>query len=111
MTITTATEPDAKKTGNAIIGERIHTLMWREGRTQAQLAILLGVDQGSVSKRLKGRTQWSAIEVQTAAAWLGVPVTDLMPEIELAPRPEGPDEGPGGAPSRTRTYDLRIKSP
>lgn len=32
-----------------------------------------------------------------------------MPEVELLP--DGEDDGTAGAPSRTRTYDLRIKSP
>ena len=37
--------PDPKRRGNAWIGERVHTLMWRSGRTQTQLASVLGVDE------------------------------------------------------------------
>lgn len=40
--------PDPAKQGNALIGERVHTLMWRSGRTQKQLATILNVDQGSI---------------------------------------------------------------
>ena len=97
-----------KRQGNAVIGERVHTLMWRSSRTQKQLASLLNVDQGAVSNRLRGKTAWSAMEVLSVAAWLGVPVTDLMPEVELVLLPPDGDDGGLSAPSRARTEDLRI---
>lgn len=80
---------------NTIIGERVHTHMWRSGRTQKQLSALLGVTQGAVSNRLRGKTMWSASEILAVAAWIDVPVTDLMPEMEIV-GPNGPDD-PGGA--------------
>lgn len=64
MIMTTAIDStDAKKVANAIIGEKIHQLMWRQKRSQKALGELLGVDQGSISKRLRGKTLWSASEV------------------------------------------------
>lgn len=93
MTSTPNEVPDPVKQGNALIGERVHTLMWRAGRTQKQLAEILNVDQGSISNRLHGKTNWSAVDVSVVAQWLGVPVTDIMPEVELG---EDPPE-PGGA--------------
>ncbi len=102
--------PDPKKQGNALIGERVHTLMWRAGRTQKQLAAVLNVDQGSVSNRLRGKTVWSAVDLAAVAAWLEVPITDLLPEVELEP-PDPNDGGKASAPTRARTWDLRIKSP
>ncbi len=110
MSIELVDAPDPKRQGNAVIGERVHTLMWRTGRTQKQLAAVLNVDQGSISNRLKGKTAWTVVDLLAAAAWLDVPVTDLMPEVELTPG-DGDDGGAAGAPSRARTYDLRIKSP
>jgi transcriptional regulator with XRE-family HTH domain len=100
---------DPIRQGNTLIGERIHQLMWRNGLTQKQLGNLLGVDQGSVSKRLRGKTDWAATEVAVAAAWLAVPITDLIPEVEICP--PDPSDGGAGAPSRTRTCDLRIIRP
>lgn len=94
---------------NVLIGEHIHTLMWRAGKTQSQLASLLGVDQGSVSRRLRGNREWSAYEIAVTAAWLGVTPGDLMPQIEVDP--PDPNDGVAGAPTRARTWDLRIKSP
>ncbi len=44
-----------------------------------------------------GKTEWSAWEVVVTAEWLDVPVTDLMPEVELL-TPGGDDWGASGAP-------------
>lgn len=104
-------DADPKRRANAWIGERVHTLMWRAGRTQKQLAQVLNIDQGSVSNRLRGKTAWTVIDLLAVATWLDVPVADLMPEIELLPDDEDDDDSPNSAPTRTRTWDLRIKRP
>ncbi|QFG10055.1 immunity repressor [Mycobacterium phage IdentityCrisis] len=103
-------EVDVVARATAAIGERVHTLMWRSGRTQKQLAAVLNVNQGSISNRLRGKTEWSAIDIAVTAAWLGVEPAELMPEVELLPD-DGGDGGAAGAPTRARTWDLRIKSP
>ncbi|QBI97722.1 immunity repressor [Gordonia phage Dogfish] len=100
-----------KRAANSIIGERVHTLMWRQRRTQKELGALLGVDQASISKRLKGDTNWSAFELAATAAWLGESVMALLPEIEVVGPNDDPDTPAGGAPTRARTWDLRITSP
>ena len=110
--MTTAIESaDPKKAANEVIGERIHTLMWREKRAQRELGALLGVDQASISKRLRGKTNWTAVEVAAVATWLNVSVAELVPEIEVVGPNDDPDTPAGGAPTRARTWDLRIKSP
>lgn len=116
MTILNDIAQDPKKLGNALIGERVHTLMWREKRTQAELAAVLNVDQGSISNRLRGKTTWSAFEVAAVAAWLGVSVEELMPEVEV--EPPDPNEGgwggdpdEDGAPRRSPIVGLRIIRP
>jgi plasmid maintenance system antidote protein VapI len=68
-----------KQQGNVLIGEHVRTLMCRTGHTQTELAAILHIDQGSVSKRLCGKTAWSALEIAIVATWLGVSVTDLLP--------------------------------
>ena len=110
MTMTMIDHEDPKRRGNALIGERIHTLMWRHSRTQTELAAILYVDQGSVSNRLRGKTAWSAMEIAAVAAWLSIPITDLLPEVEMTD-PLEPDDGGVGAPTRARTWDLRISIP
>lgn len=98
--------PDPVKQGNVIIGERVHTLMWRSGRTQVQLAAVLNVDQGSISNRLRGKTNWSAVEVCAVARWLQVPVAEIMPEVELDDPPE-----PGGGGYRVVGLPPHIQPP
>jgi transcriptional regulator with XRE-family HTH domain len=110
MTITVTGTVDPKKRVTSMIGERVHTLMWRAGRTQKQLAAILQVSQGSVSDRLRGKTEWSAIDIAVTAAWLGVRTEDLVPEVELSPD-DGDDTPAAGAPTRARTWDLRIIKP
>lgn len=92
----------AKRVGNAYIGERVHTLMWRTGRSQRQLAEILNVDQGSVSNRLRGKTQWSALELLAVATWLDVPVTDLLPDPDFGGTSLGVE---GQTPPLTRGSD------
>ncbi|WP_319458299.1 helix-turn-helix transcriptional regulator, partial [Mycobacterium sp. RTGN3] len=99
---------DPAKRSNVLIGAEVHRLMWVGRRTQAQLAEMLGVDQGSVSKRLRGKTEWAAWEVAVTAAWLGVEPADLIPPIDLHPDDGGDDDGGSSAPTRARTWDLRI---
>ncbi|WP_104183182.1 helix-turn-helix domain-containing protein [Mycobacterium avium] len=111
MTITATDEVDPKRRATGIIGERVHTLMWRAGRTQKQLAAILQIGQGSVSDRLRGKTEWSAIDIAVTAAWLGVTPESLMPTVELLPDDGGDDGGAAGAPTRARTWDLRIIRP
>lgn len=74
-------EPDADD--DVLIGERIHTEMWRARVPQTQLAQALGLDQAAVSRRLRGRTAWKASEVRRAAALLGVTVASLLPPDPL----------------------------
>jgi transcriptional regulator with XRE-family HTH domain len=76
--------------------------MWRRGYTQKQLAAILNVDQGSISNRLHGKTNWTAVEVSVVANWLGVPLTDIMPAVELGD-PLKPD-GAGGPARRRASY-------
>ena len=97
---------DPKRLANSLIGERVHTLMWRRGHTQRQLAAILGVDQGSISNRLHGKTTWSAIEVVAVATWLDEPVTDLLAGLPGGP---GPDPGPGGGRSTDKPVGLSTR--
>lgn len=101
---------DPKKRTTTVIGERIHTLMWRSGRTQTQLARILKIDQGAVSNRLRGKTQWDAWEVAVTAAWLGVQVNDLIPEMELDPPTANPNIGGDDAPD-SGSWEVRINRP
>ena len=109
MTVELIDEVDPKKRVTTLVGERVHALMWSGRRTQKQLAAILGIDQSAVSARLRGKTEWSVVDLIVTAEWLGVPPADLLPNVEVSPGDDDP--GAVGAPTRARTWDLRIKSP
>ncbi len=50
MMIETNDASNPKRLGNALIGERIHTLMWRQGRTQKTKTAPSREGQGRVSE-------------------------------------------------------------
>lgn len=61
--------------------------MARMGVTQVQLAAHLDMAQAAVSRRLTGATPWRIDELQAVAAFLGVPVTTLLPTEARTPSP------------------------
>lgn len=67
--------------GNAAVrvGERIHTVMWRERVSQADLASVIGVSQSTLSKKLRGRVPITVAELVAIAEALGVEPGDLLP--------------------------------
>lgn len=71
---------------NKEIGRRVHGLMRQKFYTHEQLADRLGITRQQVSKRLSGAIKWPAVEVSIVAAWLGVPIADLVPEIARTDR-------------------------
>jgi len=73
---------------DAVIGERLHTWMWRNRISQVDLAARLGISQPSIGRKLRGESAWSAGELARAAATLGVPVGWFFGEAEDV-RPKG----------------------
>jgi len=52
----------------------------RQCKSQAEAAELLGVQRQNMWLRLHGRRHFTNQELVTLAAWLGVPVTQFLPE-------------------------------
>ena len=75
--------PDVER-DDVVIGEAVHAAMWRAHVTQTQLARVLGIDQAAVSRRLRGRTAWSATRTPTSAGSRDDTETD-----PALPRPNG----------------------
>lgn len=65
---------------NEAIGANVRAEMSRHGVTQAAVAERTGLPQSAVSRRLQGRTPWTAAELSQVADLLGVPVGTLYPE-------------------------------
>jgi hypothetical protein len=77
---------------DAQIGRRVHQLLWDRHITQTEFGRMIGMDQSSVAKRLRGKLGWSAAQVKAAALVLRTSITDLYGEDEgpLNPTPKGP---------------------
>lgn len=72
-----------------ITGERVHILLRRRGIQQQELADILGLTQTSASRKILGKRSWTLDELLATARFLGVPVTELLPEDDYAPIPVG----------------------
>lgn len=85
--------PADRDKANEAIGERIHVLMWRQSKTQDELAELLAIPRTSVSNRLRGKIKWAAVEAAITASWLGVEIGDLIPAVHQPTATPGLPEG------------------
>lgn len=73
--------PDKLK--DAIAAE-VRAEMARQNKTQRQLGEAIGLPQASVCKRLSGESPFRAHELVRVAAFLGQPITQLIPATEAA---------------------------
>jgi transcriptional regulator with XRE-family HTH domain len=64
-------------------GANVRAEMARRGVTQQTLAAHLNLPQSAVSNRLRGKTAFNVNELAAAAAFLGVPLSALLP-VEVA---------------------------
>lgn len=79
---------------NAIVGEMVHTHMWRNKVTQTALAAHLGIGQPAVARKLRGDRPFAIDELLSISQFLQVPITELLPNAEK-PHPVGPGGGDG----------------
>src|SRR5690625_2164407 len=84
---------------SAVVASELRVLMARYGQTQRDLAQLLGISQGQMSKRMKGTIAFDVTELQTIADRFNVTVADLVGGA--ASGHNGPSGGaPGGQSKR-----------
>lgn len=108
MTTDVGGDSPTRRTFDEQLGQAIHEVLWRRKITQTVFAEVLNISPSALSQKLSGRRPFFAGELSVIAASLGVPVADLLPAIEVDP-PRDPNPGSReGAPTRTRTWDLRI---
>ncbi|MDO5534767.1 MAG: helix-turn-helix domain-containing protein, partial [Propionibacteriaceae bacterium] len=77
---------------NTRVGMEIRALMGRYGITQTQLADVLGVNQGQVSKRLRSVIPFTLPEIELIASFFRISAAQLLGYAE-GPQPDGPDGG------------------
>ncbi len=63
---------------NQRIGENVHLLLRRRGISGAKAAKEIGIDPGTMSRKLLGRYPFRLEELLALSAWLDVPVGDLF---------------------------------
>jgi transcriptional regulator with XRE-family HTH domain len=68
----------------ASIAAAVRAEIARHQKTQREVALVLGLPQPSVSKRLLGEVPFRAEEIAAIAAWLGVDPSTLLPAAEGA---------------------------
>lgn len=67
------------------VAERTRHHMSTQQLRQADLAFQLNLPQSAVSARLAGRVPFKLAEVEKVAAWLGVPLSELVPYEDVQP--------------------------
>ena len=97
------------------VARRLRGQMAEQRITGLELSQRTGLGRASISRRLSGEIALNTDELDAIERATGISALFLLTgrRDEESPRPDGPDGGEGGesAPSRARTYDLRIKSP
>lgn len=71
---------DSTQTWWRQVGEGIRLILLRQRREVGELAAQLGRSRNYVSARLNGHDSFKLDEIETAARWLGVEVSDLAAE-------------------------------
>lgn len=68
---------------DAIIGANVHQLMWSRQETQTTVAPDWGMDQSTLSMKLRGKRPWFAAEIVAAANRYSVSVAALFTDSSL----------------------------
>ena len=77
---------------NIRVGANVRIIMQLRGKSQADLAGLIHTTQSSMSRRIKGSTDWAPDEMQKVAQYLNVPVGRLfseLPDLDSNQEPAG----------------------
>ena len=81
-----------------VIGERVNLWLRKKSLMQMDLAERLGLKAPVVSRKVSGHVAWSASDLVKTAAFLDVPLSELLPEetVEMAkaPEPDGSEASP-----------------
>ena len=95
------------------IGERVMVWLKRRGETQLKLGEYLGLKKAGISRKVGGYVSWTARDLSLTAAFLGIPLSELMPEesIEIAQKERERSISENGRPRGIRTHNPWIKSP
>jgi transcriptional regulator with XRE-family HTH domain len=69
------------------VGRKVHTLMWDQRMTNRGLAAVLGMDETTFSRKLRGGRKWTLEELLLVADALSVDVVELLPHLDSNQKP------------------------
>jgi transcriptional regulator with XRE-family HTH domain len=72
-----------------LVSENVRALMARTRTRQQALALVLGMTQGAVSKKVNGDRPFTLDEVEIVARHFGVPIASLFEGSNALPFPRG----------------------
>ena len=85
----TVTMPNsARRSPDALAGERAHMLMWTRGESQGSVADAVGMERTQLGRKLRGARPWYLSEIVAVARHLGTSVAYLTGETD-DPMPSG----------------------
>ena len=79
---------------NTMSMKHLKALLVAKGKTQSQLAEVLGRDKSAITNMLQGKRQLKASEIPVIAAFLGVHETQVLGLAEPEPTPPQPSQTP-----------------
>lgn len=104
--------PDRTAARSKVAAE-IRAEIGRAGLNEVKVAAAAGIAQSTLNRKLKPKSEADSLtvdELERIADVLGVSVGTFFRTADSSP--DGDDDGgAAGAPTRARTWDLRIKSP
>ena len=86
------TAQSAEPSLDALVGRKVHMMMWDRRISQTALGKMVGIDQSSLSKRLRGERNWTLDDLRGVASALGTTMSYLLGEDEN-PQPGGAGGG------------------
>lgn len=82
---------------NVLVGHNVRNFASIRGKSQIELALALGVDASSMSRRIKGITDWAPDEMAKVASLLGVKIWRLfepLPDMDSNHEPTHSESAP-----------------
>lgn len=74
---------------DAAVGQRVHQLLWTRRIPQAQICRVIGVNEATMSRRLRGESRWTLRELDAIADYLAVSWNELLPRVDSNHQPAG----------------------
>ena len=97
---------------NRRVSSEVKSWLGRRDLTQKDLAKVLGLSQGSLSFRMRGKTPWSIAELMKTAAWLEISLSQLLGDEllnEKKPLPTVKSEGASSASEKASVAGARFE--